>query len=73
MAMVVRWIVQQVDWLNPQISFVWRLGVLALALAAGIASFLLVVWKGGREELRALTDMLPDFLLRLLPQFLQPR
>src|SRR5262245_57304807 len=73
MAIVVRWIVQQVDWLNPQISFVWRLGVLALAVAAGIVSFLLIVWKGGREELRALTDMLPDFLLRLLPQFLQPR
>jgi putative peptidoglycan lipid II flippase len=72
MAVVVRWIVQQVDWLNPQTSFVWRLSVLALAVAAGIASFLLVVWKGGKEELRTLTGMLPDPLLRLLPQFLQP-
>jgi peptidoglycan biosynthesis protein MviN/MurJ (putative lipid II flippase) len=72
MAIVVRWIVQEVDWLNPQTSLVWRLGVLALAVAAGVASFLLVVWKGSRKELRALTGMLPDSLLRLLPQFLQP-
>ncbi len=73
MAFVARWIVQEVDWLSPQASFVGRLGVLVLAVVAGIASFLLVVWKGGREELRALTGMLPDSLLRLLPQFLQAR
>jgi putative peptidoglycan lipid II flippase len=73
MTIVVRWVVQQIDWLNPETSLVLRLGVLVLAITAGIASFLLLVWKVGREELRALTGMLPQPLLRLLPQFLQPR
>jgi putative peptidoglycan lipid II flippase len=72
MAILVRWIVQQIDWLNPQTPFVLRLGALVLAVTAGTGSFLLIVWRGGREELRALTGMLPESLLRLLPQFLQP-
>ncbi len=73
MAVLVRWIAQQINWLDPEVPFVLRLGVLVLAVAAGTASFLLLVWKGGREELRALTAMLPELLLRLLPPFLQPR
>jgi hypothetical protein len=73
MAVLVRWIAQQIDWLDPEISFIVRLGVLVLAVAAGTTSFLLMVWQGGREELRALTGMLPEPLLRFLPQFLQPR
>jgi putative peptidoglycan lipid II flippase len=72
MAVVVRWIARQIDWLNPQTSFVLRLGVLVLAVTAGAVLFLLLVWRGEREELRALTGMLPEPLLRLLPQFLQP-
>lgn len=73
MAVLVRWIAQQIDWLDPEVPFALRLSMLVLAIAAGTASFLLMVWKGGREELRALTGMLPEPLLRLLPQFLQPR
>src|SRR5712691_505569 len=73
MAALVRWITQRIAWLDPEVPFVLRLSVLVLAIAAGTASFLLMVWKGGKEELRALTGMLPEPLLRLLPQFLQPR
>jgi len=73
MAVLVRWIAQQIDWLDPEISFVVRLGVLVLAVAAGTTSFLLIVWQGGSGELRALIGMLPEPLLRILPQFLQPR
>jgi peptidoglycan biosynthesis protein MviN/MurJ (putative lipid II flippase) len=73
MAIPVWWIAQQIDWLNTETSFVVRLGVLALAIGVGIVSFLLVMWQAKRAELYTLIGMLPERLLRRLPQLLQPR
>jgi peptidoglycan biosynthesis protein MviN/MurJ (putative lipid II flippase) len=73
MAVPLWWISRQIDWLDQGVPFALRVGVLALAIVVGAVSFVLVVWQGGRAELRALTEMLPERLLRLLPQFLQPR
>jgi putative peptidoglycan lipid II flippase len=64
---------QQIDWCAPGVPFVLRVGTLALAIVAGTACYILVVWRGGKAELRALSGMLPQSLLRFLPQFLQPR
>ncbi|MGH7960618.1 MAG: murein biosynthesis integral membrane protein MurJ, partial [Candidatus Binatia bacterium] len=73
MAVPLWWIVQQIDWLDQGVPFFLRVGVLALAIVVGIVSFLFVAWQGGKAEFRALTAMLPERLLRFLPQFLQPR
>jgi putative peptidoglycan lipid II flippase len=73
MAVLVRWITQQIDWLNPDLPFTVRLAMLGLAVAAGVVSFTLIAWYGGRNELHALTGMLPERVLRLLPQLFQAR
>jgi putative peptidoglycan lipid II flippase len=72
MAVPLWWIVQQVDWVNPGTPFMVRVNVLMLAILIGIGSYLAVAWRGGKEEFRWVTAMLPQRLLRLLPQFLQP-
>jgi len=73
MAVLIRWIAQQIDWLDPDVSFFRKLGVLSLAVTAGIVSFTLLVWQGGKNEIRALIAMLPERAFRFLPQFLQPQ
>lgn len=73
MAVPLWWISRQIDWLDQSVPFLLRVGVLGLMMAVGAASFVLVAWPGGKAEFRALTGMLPERLLRLLPQFLQPR
>ncbi|MBI3301764.1 MAG: murein biosynthesis integral membrane protein MurJ [Deltaproteobacteria bacterium] len=73
MAVPLWWTSRQVDWFDQEVSFALRAGVLALAVVVGTMSYVLVAWQGGKVELRALTGMLPQRLLRLLPQFLQPR
>ena len=73
MLIVLWWCVGQVDWLAPAGSRLSRLGSLGGALLIGVCSFVVLVWPGGKDELRALLGILPDRLLGLLPQFLQPR
>jgi putative peptidoglycan lipid II flippase len=73
MAMPIQWIAQQIDWLDPQVSFLCKLSMLSLAVIVGIISFILLVWRGEQEEIRALLTMLPQRAFRFLPQFLQPR
>jgi hypothetical protein len=73
MTVLIRWIAQQIDWLDPDVSFLRKLGVLSLAVTAGIVSFTLLVWRGGKNEIRALIAMLPERAFRFLPQFLQPQ
>jgi putative peptidoglycan lipid II flippase len=72
MTILIHWIALQVDWLDPAVSFLYKLGALMLAILAGIISFVLVVWPGGKNEIRTLIAMLPKYTLRFLPQFLQP-
>ena len=67
MAGPVWWIAQQVNWLDPALSIVTRIGVLLLAILVGIVSYGLIIWRGGKPELCALTDLLPKRLLRRLP------
>ncbi len=73
MLIVLWWHVGQVDWLAPAGSRLSRLGSLGGALLIGVCSFGVLVWPGGKDELRALLGILPHRLLGLLPQFLQPR
>ncbi|MCS6925936.1 MAG: murein biosynthesis integral membrane protein MurJ [Candidatus Binatia bacterium] len=73
MAAPVLWISRQVDWLDPQVSFAIRAGTLVLAVVVGMVSYGCVVWCARKNELLLLTAMLPERLLRLLPQFLQAR
>ncbi len=61
----------QIDWLDRSVPYLFRLGLLIAAILAGILSFILVAWWGGKTEFAALLRMLPDRLLRRLPQFLQ--
>ena len=70
---VLWWFVGQVDWLAPDGSRLSRLGSLGGAVLIGGCSFVVLVWPGGKDELRALLGILPHRLLGLLPQFLQPR
>ena len=73
MLVVLWWFVGQIDWLAPDGSRLSRLGRLGGALLIGVCSFVVLVWPGGKDELRALLGILPHRLLGLLPQFLQPR
>ena len=68
MAGPVWWIVQQINWLDPALSIVTRIGVLLLAILVGIISYGLIIWRGGKPELQALSNLLPERLLRRLPQ-----
>lgn len=65
------WIAQQVDWLDRSVPYLVRVGVLGAAIVAGMVSFTVVAWWGGKTEFAALLRMLPDRLLRHVPQFLQ--
>lgn len=65
------WIAQQVDWLDRSVPYLFRVGVLGAAIVAGMVSFIVVAWWGGKTEFAALLRMLPDRLLRRVPQFLQ--
>mgnify|MGYP001331352280 CR=1 FL=1 len=62
------WIAQQINWLDPALSMLTRVGVLLVAMLVGIISYGLVIWRGGKPELHALTHLLPERLLRRLPQ-----
>lgn len=73
MLIVLWWYVGQVDWLAPAGFRLSRLGSLGGAILIGVCSFGVLVWPGGKDELRALLGILPHRLLGLLPQFLQPR
>ncbi len=73
MLVVLWWCVGQIDWLAPDGSRLSRLGSLGGAVMIGGCSFVVLVWPGGKDELRALLGILPHRLLGLLPQFLQPR
>jgi len=73
MAVPLWWISRQINWLDQGVPFALRVGVLALAIAVGVVSFVMVAWPGGRTEFHALAEMLPERLFRLLPQFLQSR
>ncbi len=73
MLFVLWWFVGQIDWLAPGGSRLSRLGGLGGAILIGLGSFVVLVWPGGKDELRALVGILPQRLLGLLPQFLQPR
>lgn len=73
MLVVLWWCVGQTDWLAPAGSWLSRLGSLGGAILIGVCSFVVLVWPGGKAELRALLSILPQRLLGLLPQFLQPR
>ena len=73
MLLVLWWFVGQVDWLDPAASRLSRLGSLGGAVLIGLGRFGVLVWPGGKAELRALLGILPQRLLGLLPQFLQPR
>jgi putative peptidoglycan lipid II flippase len=68
MAGPVWWIAQQVNWLDPALSIVTRIGVLLLSILVGIISYGLIIWRGDKPELQALIDLLPQRLLRRLPQ-----
>jgi len=65
------WIEQQINWLDRSVPYLFRVGLLATAIAAGMVSFTLVAWWGGKTEFAVLLRMLPDRLLRRVPQFLQ--
>ncbi|MBM4255765.1 MAG: murein biosynthesis integral membrane protein MurJ [Deltaproteobacteria bacterium] len=65
------WIQQQIDWFDRSVPYLLRVGVLLSAIVAGIVSFTLVAWWGGKTEFAALLKMLPDRLLRRVPQFLK--
>lgn len=67
------WISHQIDWLDKSIPLLVRLLVLTLAITGGAVCFVVVAWQGGKAELRALASMLPERLLRFLPQSLQAR
>jgi putative peptidoglycan lipid II flippase len=73
MAIPLWWIAQRVDWVGATTSFAERCVMLTLALLVGTVSYGAVAWRGGANEFRALTAMLPQRALRLLPQILQPR
>ncbi len=68
MAGPVWWIAQQINWLDPALSIVTRIGVLLLAILVGIVSYGLIIWQGDKPEFQALTNLLPERLLRRLPQ-----
>jgi putative peptidoglycan lipid II flippase len=65
------WIQQQIDWFDRTLPYLFRVAVLLSAIAGGVVSFVLVAWWGGKPEFAALLRMLPDRLLRRVPQFLQ--
>jgi peptidoglycan biosynthesis protein MviN/MurJ (putative lipid II flippase) len=73
MTIPVWWVSRQIDWLDKEVPFLLQLSVFMLAIAVGAVSFLLVAWRGQRAELDALIGLLPQRLLRFLPQFLQSR
>lgn len=58
-----------INWIDPLLSTFVRLGVLFLAIGVGVTSVGLVLRWGGKSELRALRHLLPQRLLRRLPQF----
>ncbi len=66
------WMIAQVDWFGQHVSLLVRVGSLSGAVALGFLSFVVVVWPGGKAEIRALMGMLPERALGFLPQFLQP-
>lgn len=66
------WMMAQIDWFGQHVSLLGRVGNLSGAVALGFLSFVVVVWPGGKAEIRALMGMLPERALGFLPQFLQP-
>jgi peptidoglycan biosynthesis protein MviN/MurJ (putative lipid II flippase) len=73
MALPLWWIGGRIAWMGANISFVERGAVLMLAILAGSVSYLMIAWKGGEKEFRALAGLLPQRALRLFPQRFQPR
>ena len=73
MLVVLRWFVGQVDGGAQTGPIISQLGSLGGAVLVGLCSFIVLVWPGSKDELRALLGILPQGLLGLLPQFLQPR
>lgn len=67
------WIQRWIDWTDAGTSLGERSVILCVALLCGSASYFMIAWRGGIEEFRALSGLLPQRALRLLPQFLQPR
>ncbi len=67
------WIAGRTTWVGANISLVERGAVLMLAILVGSISYLMIAWKGGEKEFRALAGLLPQRALRLFPQRLQPR
>ena len=66
------WMIGQIDWFGQNISLLVRVSSLSGAVAVGFLSFVVLVWPGGKAEIRALVGMLPERALGFLPQFLQP-
>ena len=73
MMAVLWWFVGQVDWFAQAGSIASELGSLCGVILVGFFSFVVFVWPGGKDEIRALLGMLPERALGFLPQFLQPR
>ncbi|MBI3756569.1 MAG: murein biosynthesis integral membrane protein MurJ [Deltaproteobacteria bacterium] len=73
MALPLWWIAGRIVWLETNVSFVERGAVLTLAILVGSVSYLVIAWKGGEKEFRALAGLLPQRALRLFPQRFQPR
>lgn len=65
------WIERQVAWLDRSVPYLFRVGMLMVAILVGIVIFTLVAWWGGKREFATLMRMLPDRLFRRVPQFLQ--
>jgi peptidoglycan biosynthesis protein MviN/MurJ (putative lipid II flippase) len=65
------WIQNQIDWFDQSLPFLFRVVVLIVAIVSGVVSYTLVAWWGGKTEFATLLRMLPDRLLRRVPQFLQ--
>ena len=73
MMAVLWWFVGQVDWVAQDGSITNQVSSLSGAVLVGFVSFVVLVWPGGKNEIRTLLGMLPQRALGLLPQFLQPR
>ncbi|MGE0824500.1 MAG: murein biosynthesis integral membrane protein MurJ [Candidatus Binatia bacterium] len=62
---------QQMAWVDHNEPFLLQVSVLFVAIVVGIGVFVIIAWKGAKAEFRALLDMLPERVFRLLPQFLK--
>lgn len=69
MFLVVRWVLGS---LSIDAGSGARPAPLAGVILLGLLSYSIVVWPGAKHEIRVVLSVLPDALLRRLPQFLQP-